>query len=130
MAWTTHALIGFTLSFGFAVAATACDDGGGDGSTSGGSTNTSTSTSTTGGGAVTNPIPFNMGWADLAGNTYGIQGAFYTFNDNEDADANGIMGASVIMPADFAAAGTEIDDPDCAKISFPEFFSVLEEAGL
>lgn len=30
----------------------------------------------------------------------------------------------------FAAAGIEIDDPDCAKISFPEFFSVLEEVGL
>jgi 3-phosphoshikimate 1-carboxyvinyltransferase len=30
----------------------------------------------------------------------------------------------------FAAAGIEIDDPDCAKVSFPEFFSVLEEAGL
>ena len=30
----------------------------------------------------------------------------------------------------FAAAGVEIDDPDCAKISFPEFFNVLEEAGL
>jgi 3-phosphoshikimate 1-carboxyvinyltransferase len=29
----------------------------------------------------------------------------------------------------FAAAGIEIDDPDCAKVSFPEFFSVLEEAG-
>ena len=28
----------------------------------------------------------------------------------------------------FAAAGLEIDDPDCVKISFPEFFSVLEEA--
>jgi 3-phosphoshikimate 1-carboxyvinyltransferase len=30
----------------------------------------------------------------------------------------------------FAAAGLEIDDPDCVKISFPEFFGVLEEAGL
>jgi 3-phosphoshikimate 1-carboxyvinyltransferase len=30
----------------------------------------------------------------------------------------------------FAAAGIEIDDPDCAEVSFPEFFSVLEEAGL
>jgi 3-phosphoshikimate 1-carboxyvinyltransferase len=29
----------------------------------------------------------------------------------------------------FAAAGIEVDDPDCARISFPEFFSVLEEAG-
>ncbi|MCI0413156.1 3-phosphoshikimate 1-carboxyvinyltransferase [bacterium] len=30
----------------------------------------------------------------------------------------------------FAAAGMELDDPDCVKISFPEFFSILEEAEL
>jgi 3-phosphoshikimate 1-carboxyvinyltransferase len=30
----------------------------------------------------------------------------------------------------FAVAGMELDDPDCVKISFPEFFSILEEAEL
>lgn len=77
------------------MAAAACDDSGSTATTGGATTGTATTggaTSTTGAAVMGQPIPFSMGWADLANNTYGIQGAFYTFGDTADG------GGSTIAP--------------------------------
>jgi len=54
------------------------------------------------------PIAFENGWAPLTGNTVGIQGAFYTFKDDEDSDGDGVVGTSQITPDSFATGGLTI----------------------
>ena len=88
-------------------------DGGGAGGTSattnanggsGGSGNDVTSTSN---GAPDTPlgvpIPFTDGWAPLADNEVGVQGAFWTASDADDG-----AGTSSIAPQSFADGGTKI----------------------
>jgi len=78
-------------------------DSGSDESTS------SVGTTTTGGGTLEGePIPFNNGWAGAADNMFGIQGAFYTFKDDEDSDGDGVVGTSTISPDSFADGGMQV----------------------
>ena len=72
----------------------------------GGATSATVATSTTGAGScvaagpVTAAVPIAPmdGWVDCGSNTIGLQGAFFTYDDD----------TSAIMPADFSAAGTDI----------------------
>ena len=103
MAWTLRALKGLSFGLACTFVAFGCDDGGGDDTSASGGSNTTGGTPAEG-----TPIPFTDGWAPIDQNTFGIQGSFYTFNDNEDTDGDGIGGTSVIMPPDFAGTGTQV----------------------
>lgn len=97
MAWTLRGFIRLGIGFGCVLATAACDDSGSD------SEGAPTGSSTSGGMSnyMTVPIPFENGWAPL--NDVGIQGAFFTYDDNPDG------GTSVITPygggTDFSMAG-------------------------
>jgi hypothetical protein len=100
MAWKICGLIG-TLTLG--LAALACDSSG-DGTDKPGDGTTTDGTSTSGGTSTFEGHPLNPmnGWVARMDNEAGIQGAFYTFNDNEDG------GDFVINPATYETAGATI----------------------
>ncbi|MCH2110150.1 MAG: hypothetical protein MK135_12550 [Polyangiaceae bacterium] len=80
---------------------------GADTTTGGGVTGAPAGGDTTGGDTATAAPPAgtaianSMGWVDGAQNTYGIQGAFYTFSDSLDEEGNPGGGDSTIAPAQF-----------------------------
>jgi len=103
MAWTSRGLLG--LSFGL-VSLVLAGCGSDDSSSSSGGIPTTTTTG--GGDLMGEPIPFADGWAALDQNTVGIQGAFYTFKDDEDSDGDGVVGTSTISPDSFEGTGTQV----------------------
>ena len=99
MAWKICGLIG-TLTLG--LAAMGCDSSGGDDPEGSGGA-TSTGTGTTGPspytGIAINPM---NGWVSRMDNAASIQGAFYTFDDNEDG------GTFEINPETYETYGPDI----------------------
>jgi len=67
--------------------------------------NSSTNASTTGGGLSIHPIPFADGWAPLAQNDVGVQGAFYTFGDEVSGGNSRIEVRDAGSPELFCAQG-------------------------